>query len=121
MRSQPSISGDTPIFSAWGAPATSRVAGRLQQGIENLTDAASEALVGKDCETHQRDLFESIERGDFPRWMLFVRVMTDAQAKAFRFKPFDLTKVWPKAEFPLMEVGYFELNRNPENFFANRA
>lgn len=91
---------------------------RTQQGIENLTDAEAEAAVGKDRETHQRDLFESIERGDFPRWTLFIQVMTDAQAKAFPFNPFDLTKVWPKADFPLIEVGFFELNRNPENFFA---
>jgi catalase len=91
---------------------------RSQQGIENLTDAAAEVLVGKDRETHQRDLFESIEAGRFPRWTLFIQVMTDAQAKAFPFNPFDVTKVWPKAAFPLIEVGFFELNRNPENVFA---
>src|SRR5690348_7789423 len=91
---------------------------RTQQGIENLTDAEAEAMVGKDRETHQRDLFESIEHGDYPRWTLFIQVMTDAEAKAFPFNPFDLTKVWPKADFPLIEVGFFELNRNPENFFA---
>jgi len=91
---------------------------RSQQGIENLTDAESEALVGKDRETHQRDLFDTIERGEFPRWTLLIQVMTDDQAKAFPFNPFDLTKVWPKGDFPLMEVGYFELNRNPENVFA---
>jgi catalase len=91
---------------------------RTQQGIANLSDAEAEALVGKDRETHQRDLFESIEQGNFPRWTLFIQVMTDAEAKAFPFNPFDLTKVWPKADFPLIEVGFFELNRNPENFFA---
>jgi catalase len=91
---------------------------RTQQGIQNLTDAEAEFVVGKDRETHQRDLFESIERKAFPRWTLFIQVMTDAEARAFPFNPFDLTKVWPRAEFPLIEVGYFELNRNPENFFA---
>ena len=91
---------------------------RCQQGIENVTDEAAEALVGKDRETHQRDLFDSIERGDYPRWNLFIQVMTDAEAKAFRFNPFDLTKVWPKGDFPLLEVGFFELNRSPENVFA---
>jgi catalase len=91
---------------------------RTQQGIKNLTDQEAEAVVGKDRESHQRDLFGSIERGDFPRWTLFVQVMTDAQAKAFPFNPFDLTKVWPKADFPLIEVGYFELNQNPQNVFA---
>lgn len=91
---------------------------RTQQGIENLSDAQSEAVIAKDRETHQRDLYESIEKGNFPRWTLFIQVMTDAQAKAHPVSPFDVTKVWPKGEFPLIEVGYFELNRNPENFFA---
>lgn len=91
---------------------------RTQQGIENLSDAEAETLIGKDRESHGRDLFESIERGDFPKWTMFIQVMTDAQAKVFPFNPFDLTKVWPKATFPLIEVGVFELNRNPENFFA---
>src|ERR1700724_60211 len=94
---------------------------RTQQGIENLTDGEAEALVGKDRETHQRDLFESIEAGLFPRWTLLIQLMNDAQAKAFPFNPFDLTKVWPKAAFPLIEVGFFELNRSPENFFAEVA
>jgi catalase len=89
-----------------------------QQGIKNLTDAEAEVLVGRDRETHHRDLFESIERKEFPKWTLFIQVMSDAQAKTFRFNPFDLTKVWPKGEFPLIEVGFFELNRNPDNFFA---
>jgi catalase len=91
---------------------------RTQQGIQNLTDAEAEAMVGKDRETHQRDLFNSIEGGDFPRWTLFIQVMTNEQAKTFPFNPFDLTKVWPKGDYPLIEVGNFELNRNPENFFA---
>ena len=91
---------------------------QTQQGIRNLTDAEAEALVGKDRESHHRDLFTSVERGDFPRWTLFIQVMTEAQAKTFPFNPFDLTKVWPKADYPLIEVGHYELNRNPENFFA---
>ena len=91
---------------------------RTQQGIQNLTDQEAVALVAKDRESHGRDLFESIERGDFPRWTLFIQVMTDAQANAFRFNPFDLTKVWPKAEYPLIEVGVMELNRWPDNYFA---
>lgn len=91
---------------------------RTQQGIENLTDEEAEAMIGKDRETHGRDLFESIERGDFPRWTLFIQTMTEAQARNFPFNPFDLTKIWPKAAYPLQQVGVFELNRNPENFFA---
>lgn len=89
-----------------------------QQGIENLSDAASEAIIGKDRESHHRDLFESIKAGHFPRWTLCVQVMTDEQARQHRHNPFDLTKVWPKAEFPLHEVGVMELNANPDNFFA---
>jgi catalase len=91
---------------------------RTQQGIQNLTDQEAAAIVAKDRESNGRDLFESIERGDFPRWTLFIQVMTDAQAKAFRFNPFDLTKVWPQADYPLIEVGVMELNRYPDNFFA---
>ena len=78
---------------------------RTKQGIQNLMDAEAEAMVGNDRETHQRDLFESIERSEFPRWTLFIQVMTE-QDRALPFNPFDLTKVWPKADFPLMEVGY---------------
>jgi catalase len=91
---------------------------RSQQGIDNLTDAAAAAIVGQDRESHHRDLFTSIETGDFPRWTLFVQIMTEAQAAAHRHNPFDLTKVWPKAEYPLMPVGVMELNRTPENVFA---
>jgi catalase len=91
---------------------------RTQQGIQNLTDAEADAVIGKDRESNQRDLFTSIESSDFPRWTMFIQVMADEQAKNFPFNPFDLTKVWPKADYPLIEVGYFELNRNPENVFA---
>jgi catalase len=89
-----------------------------QQGIKNLTDAEAEAIVAKDRESHQRDLYESIERGDFPRWKMFIQVMTEEQARNMPYNPFDLTKVWYHGDFPLIEVGYFELNRNPGNYFA---
>lgn len=91
---------------------------RSKQGIENLTDAESAAAIGGDRETHQRDLFDSIEACAFPRWTLAIQVMSEAQAQTHRHDPFDLTKVWPHAEFPLIEVGELELNRNPENVFA---
>jgi len=91
---------------------------RTQQGIQNLTDAEAEALVAKDRESHGRDLLNAIDTGDFPRWTLFIQVMTEAQAKTHRHNPFDLTKVWPKAEYPLIEVGVMELNRWPDNYFA---
>ena len=90
-----------------------------QQGIQNLTDAEAEAIVAKDRESHQRDLYEAIERGDFPRWKMFIQVMTEQQADNMPYNPFDLTKVWFKRDFPLIEVGYFELNRNPANYFLD--
>lgn len=89
-----------------------------QQGIKNLTDEEAEKITGKDREAHQRDLYESIERGDYPRWKMFIQVMTEEQALNMPYNPFDLTKVWYKKDFPLIEVGYLELNRNPENYFA---
>ncbi|WP_168789594.1 catalase [Paraburkholderia aromaticivorans] len=92
---------------------------RTQQGIKNLTDAEAEALVGRDRESHQRDLYESIERKDFPRWTLFVQIMPEKEAGTYRINPFDLTKVWPKSDYPLIEVGVMELNRNAENHFAD--
>ena len=70
-------------------------------------------------ESHQRDLFDSIGRGDFPKWTLYVQVMPEADAEKVPYHPFDLTKVWPKKDYPLIEVGVMELNRNPENFFAD--
>ncbi len=91
---------------------------KTKQGIDTMTDAESAELIGKDRESHQRDLFNSIEQGNYPKWTFYIQVMTDEQAKNFRWNPFDLTKVWPHADFPLIEVGEMELNRNPENYFA---
>ncbi len=88
------------------------------QGIENLTGEESEVLIGQDRESHQKDLYESIENGDNPSWTLKIQVMTDEQAENCPFNPFDLTKVWPHGDYPKIEVGTMELNRNPENFFA---
>ena len=91
---------------------------KSQQGIKNLTDAEAQDLVGRDRESSQRDLFESIEKGEFPRWTMYVQIMPEADASTYHYNPFDLTKVWPHADYPLIEVGVLELNRNPENFFA---
>lgn len=91
---------------------------KTQQGIENLTDEEAEAVIAKDRESNQRDLFYSIESGDFPRWTMYVQMMPEADAASYHLNPFDLTKVWPHADYPLIEVGVMELNRNPENFFA---
>lgn len=91
---------------------------RTQQGIRNLSDGEAEELIGKDRESHQRDLLESIDRGDFPKWTLFVQIMPEKDAASYKFHPFDLTKVWLHSDYPLIEVGELELNRNPENYFA---
>jgi catalase len=91
---------------------------KSQQGIANWTNEQAAKVIGEDRESHQRDLFEAIERGEFPRWTLKIQVMTEVQARQTSYDPFDLTKVWPHGEFPLIEVGVLELNRNPENYFA---
>ena len=91
---------------------------RTQQGIRNFTDAEATELVGRDRESAQRDLFDSIEKKDFPRWKMFVQIMPENEAGSYHLNPFDLTKVWPHADYPLIEVGEFALNRNPENYFA---
>jgi catalase len=92
---------------------------KTMQGIQNLTDSEAAAVVGRDRESNQRDLYESIEKGDFPRWKLFVQIMEEKSAGCYHINPFDLTKVWPHADYPLIEVGVMELNRNPDNFFAD--
>ena len=92
---------------------------RTQQGIKNLSDEQSQAVIARDRESHQRDLYESIEKKDFPRWTFYVQIMPEKDAAAYKFHPFDLTKVWLKKDYPLIEVGFMELNRNPENYFAD--
>lgn len=92
---------------------------KTQQGIRNLTDEQAAAIVAGDRESSQRDLYEAIERKDFPRWTLYVQVMPEAEAGDYRFHPFDLTKIWSKKDYPLQEVGYVELNRNPDNYFQD--
>jgi catalase len=91
---------------------------RTEQGIKNLTDAEAEAIIGKDRDSHQRDLYENIEKGNFPKWKFYIQIMTEEQARNCPYNPFDLTKVWSHKDAPLIEVGILELNRNPENYFA---
>lgn len=88
------------------------------QGIKNLSAEESELVIGKDRESHLRDLYDCIEAGDYPRWTLKVQIMTEQQAATHKHNPFDLTKVWPHKDYPLHEVGVMELNKNPENHFA---
>ncbi|MCX2863571.1 catalase [Paucibacter sp. PLA-PC-4] len=91
---------------------------KSQQGIKNLSDDEAQAVVARDRESAQRDLYEAIERGEYPRWTLYVQVLSEAQADALPYNPFDLTKVWLHQDAPLIEVGVLELNRNPDNYFA---
>ncbi|VVE71466.1 catalase [Pandoraea anapnoica] len=92
---------------------------KSMQGVENLTNTEAAQIVADDRESHQRDLFDAIETGNFPRWRMQVQVMPEADAATYRYNPFDITKVWPHADYPLIDVGVLELNRNPENYFAD--
>lgn len=92
---------------------------RTQQGIKNLTDEEAAAVVAEDRESSQRDLYEAIANGDYPKWKLCIQVMPEADAAKVPYHPFDLTKVWPKGDYPLIEVGEWELNRNAPNYFAD--
>ncbi|MFI3244048.1 MAG: catalase [Akkermansia sp.] len=92
---------------------------RCEQGIKNITDEQAAELVSMDRESHQRDLYEAIEAGKFPRWRMCVQLMSEEEADNYRINPFDMTKVWSQKEFPLHEVGVMELNRNPDNYFAD--
>lgn len=88
------------------------------QGIKNFKNDEAVKMKGEDPDYAQRDLVKAIERGDYPKWNVKVQVMTEEQARNFRFNPFDLTKVWPHGDFPLIDVGVMELNKIPENYFA---
>ncbi len=91
---------------------------KTDQGIKCLTQDAANRIAGEDSDFHRRDLHEAIDRGEHPSWTLHVQVMPYEDAKTYRINPFDLTKVWPHSDYPLIKVGTMTLNRNPENFFA---
>jgi catalase len=90
---------------------------KTKQGIKTITNKEAEAIVAKDRESNQRDLFESIEKKDFPQWDFQIQIMSDEQARICSFNPFDLTKVWPHKEYPMIKVGVMTLNENPKNYF----
>ncbi len=90
---------------------------KSRQGIATLTNKEAAEIVGRDREASQRDLYENIEKGNYPSWDLKIQIMTEEQAENCRFNPFDLTKVWPHKEFPLIDVGIMTLNENPKNYF----
>ncbi|GAA0239310.1 catalase [Saccharothrix mutabilis subsp. mutabilis] len=91
---------------------------KTDQGIQNLTSAEAARVAGEDADAHRADLWHAIERGEFPSWTLYVQVMPYAEAATYRFNPFDLTKVWPHADYPLVKVGKLVLDRNPADYFA---
>jgi catalase len=88
------------------------------QGMAFFTNAEAAEMAGNDADFHRRDLFDAIARGEHPRWTLLVQIMPYNDAKTYRFNPFDLTKTWAHADYPLIKVGTITLSRNPENFFA---
>ncbi|WP_308131182.1 catalase [uncultured Flavobacterium sp.] len=90
-----------------------------KQGIKNFTDAEAAEMKSKDMDFAQRDLIENIDKGNFPRWDMKIQVMTEAESRTYHINPFDLTKVWPHADYPLIDVGVIELNKNPENYFQD--
>lgn len=89
-----------------------------QQGVENFTDEEAETMAGKNADHHREDLYRAIERGDYPRWDVYVQIIPFEDADTYRWNIFDLTKTVSKKDYPRIKVGYFELNRNPENFFS---
>jgi catalase len=91
---------------------------KTDQGIEFLTQAEADRIAGEDADYHQRDLYEAIERRDFPSWSLKMQIMPFDEAKAYRFNPFDLTKVWPHGDYPLVDVGTLTLDRNVTDYHA---
>ncbi len=91
---------------------------KTQQGIQCIPPEEAAGIAGEDPDYHTRQLFDAIERGDGPKWTFSIQVMPEAEAETYRWNPFDLTKVWPHADYPLIEVGVLEMNRNPTNYFA---
>ena len=87
---------------------------KTRQGHRHYTNAESAEVIGRSRETYQEALYGTIDEGRFPQWTMFVQVMPEDEAETTTYNPFDLTKVWPHADYPLIEVGVMELNRNPE-------
>jgi len=91
---------------------------KTQQGIQCMNPTEASKLAGEDPDYHTHQLFETIKKGEYPKWRLYVQIMPELEADNYKWNPFDLTKVWPHGDYPLMEVGEMELNRNPVNYFA---
>jgi catalase len=92
---------------------------KTKQGIKNFTREEADHMKSVDMDHSQNDLFHAIEKGDFPKWKVQIQIMPEAEAQTYHVNPFDLTKVWPHSDYPMIDVGELELNRNPENYFAD--
>lgn len=106
------------LINAKGEPHWVKWHYKTAQGIKNLAPADAARIAGTDPDYAQRDLFDAIERGDFPKWRVCMQIMSEDQASRHHENPFDVTKTWSQKDFPLIEVGMLELNRNPLNYFA---
>lgn len=91
---------------------------RTNQGVKNLTLEKATELAGTDADYATRDLYNSIEKGDFPSWTVYVQIMPPEDAKGYKFDAFDVTKVWSQKDYPLIEVGKMVLDKNPINYFS---
>ncbi len=107
------------MFNADGERVWVKFHFRSQQGIQNFTDQEASQVIGSDRESSGRDLYEAIEKGMYPKWKMYIQVMTEEEAEKLSYNPFDLTKMWLKKDFPLIPVGEYELNKNAENYFQD--
>ncbi|GAA2074926.1 catalase [Actinomadura alba] len=105
-------------YNAGGAKFWVKYHFKTDQGIKNFTAAEADAMAASDPDHHLRDLHTAIKNGEFPTWTVQIQVMPFEEAADYRFNPFDLTKVWPHADYPPITIGRFTLNRNPQNYFA---
>lgn len=106
------------LVNAEGNPVYAKFHFKTDQGIQNLSTEKADKLAGSDPDYSIRDLYNSISTGKHPSWSVYLQVMTYQEAENFRFNPFDLTKIWPQKEFPLIPVGRMVLDRNATNYFA---
>tara|TARA_Y100001968_G_scaffold223231_1_gene205955 strand:+ start:2869 stop:4371 length:1503 start_codon:yes stop_codon:yes gene_type:complete len=107
-------------FSMWNAKGERfwvKFHFKTQQGHEHYTNEESEQIIGKTRESYQEDLINAVDEGNYPKWTLYIQVMPEEEAGNQAYNPFDLTKVWPHKDFPLIEVGELEMHTVPENYF----
>ena len=90
---------------------------KTQQGHKHYTNEEAAKAIGESRETYQEALYGAIKKGDYPKWNFYIQVMPEKEAEKVPYNPFDITKVWPHGDYPLIKVGEFELNKNPENYF----